>query len=388
MKKCTEFKWEDAKVENVRDSGAGFDSLTEIGTERCEGLNLAKGYDFKKYKENGESLDSKRLESISSEEWVLVAEDDTVEIGTEITESPPSSLDKTLSYIFASKIRGYRDRRLENLMFPRGSGKHELNQPHGITYDRDTERVFIADSGNNRIQVYQHGNTANTQTLKERTRTLSHIFMSDPRMDTPWGICTSGGYVFVTQYNLHCIDVYTRNRCFETRFGGKGFGSGFFSCPTGICSFGSEVLICDSNNNRVQVFSKHGKEFKYATKFGIQTLLIPLDIKIFNAQIFVLDSGKKCMHQFNVSYKYSKSFISNGPRKEVDNPKFFDIDEEGNFVISDWLNHAVKVFSSEGHKVAVVPISDSLMCPKGIAIGQCGDVFLADETEEGQLKLF
>ena len=408
MKKCSEFKWQAAfdKLEIVRDSETGFDSLTEIGTtERCDNLelNLTEGHDFEGYKPHSDSYDRKRenrVVSISSEDWVLVPQGDMVDFETDTNESPgscfklqkqrsqSSSLDKTLSYIFASKSCGYKDRKLEKILFPRGCGKVELNQPHGLVYDRETERLFIADSGNNRIQVYQHGNTPNTKKLKERTRTLSNIFMSDPRMDKPWGICTSEDYVFVTQYNGHCVDVYTRNRNFVTRFGGKGFGIGSFSCPTGICSNGSDVLICDSNNNRIQIFSKQGKEFKYSKNFGIRTLMNPLDIKIFNTQIFILDSSKKCMHQFDISYKYTRSLISNGPKREVDNPKFFDIDEEGNFVISDWLNHAVKVFNSEGHIVAVISVSDTLMCPKGIAVGECGDVFLLDETEEGQLKIF
>ena len=408
MERKSSFVWQKAnfidgtKTEPNKGSRTEFDSLIEIESiGKCDKLelNLAEGYDFEGYRpqsEGSEAKQKKRIVSISSEDWVFV-QDDEIEINTEVfpiseyqkQKSQSSSLDKTLSYIFASKSRGYKDRKLEKIMLPRGSGKTELDCPHGLVYDKQTERLYIADSGNNRIQVYQHGNIVKSaQTLKERTRSISHIFMSDPRMHKPWGICTSEEFVFVTQYDTHCVDVYTRNRNFVTRFGEKGFGIGQFSCPTGLCSNGTEVLVCDSNNNRIQIFSKEGREFVYIKNFGIRILMNPLDIKIFNAQILVLDSGKKCLHQFDFDHKYLRSMISNGPKGEVDNPQFFDIDEEGNFLISDWLNHSVKAFNSEGHKVAVISIADTIFCPKGIAVGECGDVFLVDENEEGQLKMF
>ncbi|KAI6660316.1 E3 ubiquitin-protein ligase TRIM71-like [Oopsacas minuta] len=356
-------------------------SLTDM-----EGLdNLKIGFDNCEKKQTGKCPD--RIVSIYTDDWVYVPNED---MEYDLPDSPVkkqrsncSSLDKTLSYVFAVQSRDYLNRRLENSLFPIGHGKNELARPHGLVYDKETERVFIADSGNNRIQIYP---PFNTSALKERTRTLSQIFIPDPKMDKPWGICLSKEYIFVTQYYGHCVDVYTYQKNFITRFGSKGFGKGKFSCPTGICAIRDRIYICDSNNNCVQIFTRENKEYKFVKSFGIHHLTNPLDIKTYNTDIFVLDSSKRCLHKFDYNHKHLKNLITNGAKCEVDNPKFFDIDEDGNFLISDWLNHSVKVFNCDGVRTGVIGLS-LLMCPKGITAGKFGEVFIVDEKGE-QLKLF
>ena len=379
-------------METIKSSEISYEEITEmnpIDIKQFEGLDHLRIHH--KLSFEGElSLEPSptRVESIYSEDWVIVPIDDCenekVASPVHKQKSNCSSLDKTLSYVFATEVRIYENRKLVNSFFPEGREKTDILNPHGLAFDRDRDRLFIADTDNNRIQVYPQEHIS---VLKERTRTLSQIFLPDPKMETPWGICVSQGCVFVTQYDGHCVDVYTCEKSFVTRFGSNGFGIGQFSRPTGICVDGKDVYVCDSNNNRIQIFTKESKEYKFKNYFGIMNLTIPFDIKIFNKQIFVLDSSKKCLHKYNSKLKHVTSFITNGPKYEVDNPKFFDIDQEGNFLISDWVNHSVKIFNSEGVKMSVIGTS-LVHSPKGIAAGKYGDVFVVDDRGEGLLKQF
>ena len=375
-------------MEQIETSEISYEEITEmnpIDTRLYEGLDhLRLRHKLPSEGEQIVELSPRRVESIYLEDWVMVPMDENITSPTHKQKSNCSSLDRTLSYEFAQEIRNYEHRKLMNSFFPVGKGRNELSNPHGLAVDRNSDRLYIADTNNNRIQIHPEENIS---LLKERTRSLSQMFLPDPNMDMPWGICVSQGHMFVTQYNAHCVDVYTCERSFVTRFGSNGFGIGQFSSPTGICVDETDVYVCDSNNNRIQIFTKENKEYKFRKSFGICNLTIPLDIKISNKQIFVLDSSKKCLHKYDSKYKHLKSFITNGPKHEVDNPKFFDIDQEGNFLISDWLNHSVKVFNNEGVKVSVIGTS-IVWIPKGIAVGKHGDVFVVDDRGEGLLKHF
>ena len=325
-------------------------------------------------------------------DWVFVPHGEPNDSGFVQTpyqkqRSQSSSLDKTLSFVFTKQTLDYEKRKLESRYFPSGTGKAELSNPRGIVYEIETDRIFIADTGNNRIQVHSITSTVSAPTLMERTRSLSSMFIPEPKMNKPWGICTANGYLYVTQYGAHCVDVYTNNRNFVSRFGSKGYGNVNFSNPTGICADRGGIYVCDSNNNRVQVLKQYGKDLKYIKNFGIWKLKSPRDIKIHKSEIFVLDSGKQCMHVFTINLDYLRSFISNGERREADNPQFFDLDDKGNILLSDWLNHSIKVFDPEGIKIAVIASSPTIWSPLGIAI-RMEDVFVVDANKEGHLSVF
>ena len=77
-----------------------------------------------------------------------------------------------------------------------GHGNGQLRWPYGVA--TDGEYILVADSGNNRIQVFRHDGT--------------FAFMIESQSDplhTPHGlVLTQDGYVYVTDSNHHCIKKY------------------------------------------------------------------------------------------------------------------------------------------------------------------------------------
>lgn len=64
-----------------------------------------------------------------------------------------------------------------------GSGRGQLETPHGITVD-DEGRVYVADRGNARIQVFD-----------AEGRFLAA--WSGPQLGRPWSVAYAGGYLYV-----------------------------------------------------------------------------------------------------------------------------------------------------------------------------------------------
>ena len=132
-----------------------------------------------------------------------------------------------------------------------GSGKGQFKSPYGIACG-STGKVYVADSGNNRIQVF----TANGKFLR---------FFSSCELNGPCGIAIdSGGLVYVSEGGTLVshftgwsvrVSVFTSEGQFVMSFGRRGQGPGEFRHPRGLAVDSSGVVyVCDSSNSRVQMF--------------------------------------------------------------------------------------------------------------------------------------
>lgn len=123
----------------------------------------------------------------------------------------------------------------------KGSAPGYFSSPYGVHYDQESQQLFVADSSNNRIQVFS----------------------------------SSGEFL--------------------SSFGTHGRSTGQFSWPLGICVCKRRIYVCDNMNNRVQVFTFDGS---YVKSIGINNkqnaqLLTPYDICSSDDFIFIADSGNK-----------------------------------------------------------------------------------------------
>ncbi len=127
-----------------------------------------------------------------------------------------------------------------------GSGKGQFNSPRDLACDR-TGKVYAADYDNHRIQVF----TAVGKFLKmfgrrgegrgELYRPISIAIDTSDR-------------VYVGDCN-HRISIFTSGGQFLTSFGRKGEGPGEFKYPRGLAADVSGVVyVCDCGNNRIQLF--------------------------------------------------------------------------------------------------------------------------------------
>ncbi len=123
--------------------------------------------------------------------------------------------------------------------------------PRGIADSE--ERIFITDSSGGRIQamtpagVYLYG--------------FGSAGIDPGQFDTPRDVAVSndGDTVYVADTGNHRISVFTRLGVYRYSFGGWGKTEGRFRTPSALAvAPDGRVWVCDTQNNRIQVFSANG----------------------------------------------------------------------------------------------------------------------------------
>ena len=259
-----------------------------------------------------------------------------------------------------------------------GNREGELEGTCVVCIDPKSSNLLISEKKNNRVQKFDR-NGIYLSTLGENER----------RMHAPDGIAVCEDRVYVSQYEDHCVQIYALSTdAYIGRIGGKGFGAGQLDHPTGLAMNKNSLLyVCDRGNSRVQVFEQGGL---YRSKFGSENLDKPVDIKMTEKEIFVMDEANPCIHVFTHDHVCVRSLITNGVGKQTEDPFCFCFDLERNIYITDFNRSCVSIFNPKGELLHQIgnPTSKVLSSPCGIAIDMLGRVIVVDETTFGCLRFF
>ena len=130
-----------------------------------------------------------------------------------------------------------------------GSGKLQFNCPRGIAIHPTTRRIFVADSWNNRIQVFNIDLTfSHTITLHDN-KTFNYPL--DVSLD-------SEGHLYVSEYGNCCITKLATSGEYITRFGSEGSALGQLDTSLSLAINNNLVLVSELGNHRVSVFDTKG----------------------------------------------------------------------------------------------------------------------------------
>ncbi len=227
-----------------------------------------------------------------------------------------------------------------------GSDNAHLYIPRGIAVNA-TGHVYVADSGNNRLQVFDK----------------------------------AGLY----QYTI-----------------GTGYGSGNyqFTGPHSVAvNATGHVYVADSWNHRVLVYDKAGI---YMYTIGTTGVIVPIDNWHFNSlygvavnstgHLFVADSGNDRVQVYDKAGIYQFTIGVTG-ESGVDNSHFdfpiaIAVNATGHILVGDWSNARVQVFDKAGIYQYTIGVTDvwqpidnaHLSNPSGIAVSSLGYVYIGDAS--------
>jgi len=168
-----------------------------------------------------------------------------------------------------------------------GEGQGEFKYPLGIDIS-DDGKVFIADTGNHRIQVFNLKGDFN----------YMFIVKSGPkeRPSDPVDVLVSGlkNNLYIADNDNHKIKVYNQNGTFEFEWGKFGEEPGEFRYP-GILAQNeyNEVFVVDVLNTRVQKFDPFGNFIAEIGSWGVLPgkLFRPKGVAVDKKnRVFVTDS--------------------------------------------------------------------------------------------------
>ena len=209
-----------------------------------------------------------------------------------------------------------------------GTGNGEFNNPRGIAFDKIRNKLYICDSSNHRIQVF------NTDGK------FLHSFGND-RLHRPFGICVSKDFVFVSNEVENCVLKFTLEGMYENSFDGAvKFGKIF-----GIACCDEFIYICDFRHQKIHVLDLHLNYFK---QFGSAKIRYPIDVSIHSDRIYILSQSVNSIYCYNKDRTFLKEIELSGGEKPMNLALYLAIDHKSNFLISDLPNKEIRIFSPQG----------------------------------------
>ncbi len=176
---------------------------------------------------------------------------------------------------------------------------------------------------------------------------------------------------------------------YSSSFGAPGSGNGQFTRPGGMAiEAQGNIVVVDSNDNRVEGFSEKGE---YLGQFGTKgsgdgQFSRPTAVAVeANGDLVVTDSGNRRVEGFSPSGTYLGKYGSEGtgPGQFAGfGPEAIAVDAHGNVWVADTYGGRIEKFEESGKFVRSVGTRGKgpgqLLQPDGIAIAPGGNIFVSD----------
>uniref|UniRef100_A0A3P9LJA9 Tripartite motif-containing protein 2 n=1 Tax=Oryzias latipes TaxID=8090 RepID=A0A3P9LJA9_ORYLA len=197
------------------------------------------------------------------------------------------------------------------------------------------------------------------------------------------GVAASSiGRILIADSNNQCVQIFSNEGEFKSRFGVRGRTPGQLQRPTGVAVHPSgDIIIADYDNKWVSIFTSEGK---FKAKLGSGRLMGPKGVSVDqNGHVIVVDNKACTVFIFQLSGKLITKFGSRGNGdKQFAGPHFAAVNKNNEIIITDFHNHSVKVFTPEGELVLKFGSNGEgngqFNAPTGVAVDTNGNIIVAD----------
>ncbi len=290
-----------------------------------------------------------------------------------------------------------------------GSGDGQLDEPRGVAVSDDGETVYVVDSLNARVELFDRGGNFISAWGGLNSASDLALGLFQPSDTATFGasdiVAGPNGLLYVADTWNHVVVVVSPDGEVIRSIGTPGeiadLGDdpvnvsaepgGFFG-PRAIAVTDSEIYVTDTGNERIQVFGLDGTFIRAFGGFGTEPgrLIEPVGVAVDasgtvyvadsgNARISVFDSDGTPLTQWPVAgwadYRYDPvtDFRPNFEPNVVAGP-------DGLIYVTSRITSSVLVFSSDGQQVGDLTTigGQSLLGPIGITISPEGDLYVTD----------
>uniref|UniRef100_A0A8C9ZS82 RING-type E3 ubiquitin transferase n=1 Tax=Sander lucioperca TaxID=283035 RepID=A0A8C9ZS82_SANLU len=197
------------------------------------------------------------------------------------------------------------------------------------------------------------------------------------------GISTSSnGRIVVADSNNQCIQVFTNDGQFKMRFGVRGRSPGQLQRPTGVTvDMNGDIIVADYDNRWISIFSSDGK---FKNKIGAGRLMGPKGVAVDkNGHIITVDNKACCVFIFQSNGKLVTKFGARGTSdRHFAGPHFVAVNNKNEIVVTDFHNHSVKVYNADGEFLFKFGShgegNGQFNAPTGVAVDANGNIIVAD----------
>ncbi|XP_038568931.1 tripartite motif-containing protein 2 isoform X2 [Micropterus salmoides] len=197
------------------------------------------------------------------------------------------------------------------------------------------------------------------------------------------GVAASSlGKVLIADSNNQCVQIFSNDGQFKSRFGVRGRTPGQLQRPTGVAVHpNGDIIIADYDNKWVSIFSSEGK---FKNKIGSGKLMGPKGVSVDrNGHIIVVDNKSCCVFIFQPNGKLVTKFGNRGNGdRQFAGPHFAAVNNNNEIIVTDFHNHSVKVFNTEGEFLLKFGSNGEgngqFNAPTGVAVDVNGNIIVAD----------
>lgn len=274
-----------------------------------------------------------------------------------------------------------------------GQGAGQFLRPAGLDLDH-RGMLYVADSGNNRVQVVDKDGNFISEYGVRGWRT--------GEFDNPTDVAINfqrTELLYVADTDNHRIQYCNLvDRIFYIMASGRlgdanedGGAEIEFDLPEGI-SVGrnGEVCVADTGNHRFILFNPDGIRTLVRGAFGgaRQQFRDPTDLVTDpHGNIYIVDSGNHRIKKYDFSGNLVQIWGTEGEGPgQFAESRYIDTDRWGYLYVTDRKNQRVQIFTKDGENVMTFG-NETLVEPVGIAILKNDLVFVSD-TAANDIKVF
>uniref|UniRef100_A0AAV2LF38 Tripartite motif-containing protein 2 n=1 Tax=Knipowitschia caucasica TaxID=637954 RepID=A0AAV2LF38_KNICA len=196
------------------------------------------------------------------------------------------------------------------------------------------------------------------------------------------GVATSTDKILIADSNNQCVQIFSNEGQFRSRFGVRGRTPGQLQRPTGVAVHpNGDIIIADYDNKWVSIFTCEGK---FKNKIGTGKLMGPKGVSVDrNGHIIVVDNKACSVFIFQPNGKMVTKFGNRGNGdRQFAGPHFAAVNNNNEIIVTDFHNHSVKVFNTEGEFLLKFGSNGEgngqFNAPTGVAVDANGNIIVAD----------
>ena len=219
-----------------------------------------------------------------------------------------------------------------------GTGNGQFDSPHGVAADT-AGSIYVADGGNNRIQKFAADGTYLTE--------WGGNGIGNGQFKTPYGVAAdTAGNIYVADTGNDRIQKFAADGTYLTEWGESGSGDSQFNSPYAVAAdTAGNIYVAGNTNDRIQKFTADGT---YVTQWSTGQSSWPRGVAADTAgNIYVTDTGNDRIQKFTADGTYLTQWGTYGTGNlNFRNPYGAATDTAGNIYVADLNNHRIQKFTA------------------------------------------
>jgi len=188
--------------------------------------------------------------------------------------------------------------------------------------------------------------------------------------------------VFICDSGNNRVQVFDKDGKYVNKFGSKGNGKGEFDSPFCVATDSEDnIIVTDSGNYRVQVFDKN---FNYLFEYGSKgngdgQFESPKGVVTnTNDRAIVVDcGGSSSVQMFDNTGKFLVKYDAEAPDTKFTGHKYVAVDRRNNnIIITDTMRNCLRIFAEDGKLLFTYPYEE----PFDVAVADNGDIVMVDNN--------